>query len=204
MLTLGVTGGIACGKSTVTRWLADLGARVLDADQVARAVVEPGTPGLADVARAFGSGVLRADGTLDRAQLGARVFADGDARQQLNALLHPRIVAGLRRELDDAAAEGVALAVLDAALLFELGLDRWCDAVLTVESSPEQQVARLMARNGLDAVAARQRVDAQWSRTQREERATWTLDNRGTLAELRSAFEAWWQAWATRNKLVFA
>jgi dephospho-CoA kinase len=195
VLTLGVTGGIACGKSTVTRWLADSGARVLDADQVARAVVEPGTPGLADVARAFGAGVLRADGTLDRAQLGARVFADANARQQLNALLHPRIVAGLRRELDDAAADDAPLTVIDAALLFELGLDRWCDAVLTVEASPELQVARLMARNGLDAVAARQRVDAQWSRAQREERAHWTIDNRGTLAELRAAFESWWQGW---------
>ncbi len=123
------------------------------------------------------------------------MFADGDARQQLNALLHPRIVAGLRRELDDAAADDAPLTVIDAALLFELGLDRWCDAVLTVEASPELQVARLMARNGLDRVAARQRVDAQWSRTQREERANWTLDNRGTLDELRADFEAWWQGW---------
>lgn len=204
MLTLGLTGGIACGKSTVSGWLAEYGARVLDADQVARAVVEPGTPGLADVARAFGPGVLRADGALDRAQLGARVFADADARQRLNALLHPRIVAGLRRELDDAAAEGVALAVIDAALLFELGLDRWCDAVLTVESSPELQVARLMARNGLDPIAARQRIESQWSRAQREERATWTLDNRGTLVELRSTFESWWQAWTTQSGLVVA
>jgi dephospho-CoA kinase len=107
-------------------------------------------------------------------------------------LLHPRIVAAMRRALDDAEAEDTPLVVVDAALLLELGLDTWCEAVLDVESTLEQQIARLVARNGLSSKAAGQRVAAQWSPEQRRSRATWTVENVGTLAELdASLLDVW-------------
>lgn len=193
MVVLGLTGGIACGKSTVAQWLVARGAVLVDADVVAREVVRPGTPGLRDVLDHFGPDMQLPDGTLDRAKLGALVFADSKARHQLNELLHPRIVAAMRRALDDAEAEDTALVVVDAALLLELGLDAWCQAVLDIESTREQQVQRLVARNGLTAQAAGQRVAAQWSPEQRRSRATWTVENVGTLADLDVALQDVWR-----------
>lgn len=192
MVVLGLTGGVACGKSTVARWLVDRGAVLIDADQIAREMVQPGTPGLADVVQHFGGTMLRPDGTLDRIRLGALVFSDSKALADLNALLHPRIVAAMRRELEGAEAEGVPLVVVDAALLLELGLDTWCSAVIDVEATPELQIERLMARNSLDRKAAEERVAAQWHADQRRARATWTLDNVGTLEELGRKLAAVW------------
>ncbi len=192
MVVLGLTGGIACGKSTVARWLVARGALLIDADEVAREVVQPGTPGLRDVVDQFGVDMVQEDGTLDRARLGALVFAEAKSRHLLNELLHPRIVAAMRRALDDAEADDAALAVVDAALLLELGLDKWCDAVLDVESTPDLQVDRLVARNGLSTQAARQRVAAQWAPEQRRPRATWVLENVGTVDDLSEALARIW------------
>ncbi len=184
MLVLGLTGGIASGKSLVAADFVRRGARLLDADRIARDVVALGTPGLAAVLQRFGQEMRLPDGNLDRARLGALIFADAAARADLNALLHPRIRDRIAADLQAARAQGVALCVVDAALLFELGLDAACDAVVAVDCDEAQQIARLMARNGLTREAAQQRIASQWTAQARNARAGWTLDNRGSLAEL--------------------
>ena len=184
MLVLGLTGGIASGKSLVAAGFVRRGARLLDADRIARDVVALGTPGLAAVLQRFGQEMRLPDGNLDRARLGALIFADAAARADLNALLHPRIRDRIAADLQAARAQGVALCVVDAALLFELGLDAACDAVIAVDCDEAQQIARLMARNGLTREAAQQRIATQWTAQARNARAGWTLDNRGSLAEL--------------------
>ena len=190
---LGLTGGIACGKSTVSQHLASLGARILDGDRVARDVVAVGQPGLADIASHFGAEMLLADGTLDRPRLGQRIFSDDAARATLNALLHPRIAAQLVAQVAQARAEGVQVCVLDVPLLLEMAVDLPCDAVWTVECPPGLQVERIVARNGLSVVEALRRVTSQWSSEQRAARADVVLDNTGTVAELVAQVDDLWQ-----------
>ena len=193
MLVLGLTGGIASGKSLVAASFVRRGARLLDADRIARDVVALGTPGLAAVLQRFGQEMRLPDGNLDRSRLGALIFADAAARADLNALLHPRIRDRIAADLQAARKEGVALCVVDAALLFELGLDAACDAVVAVDCDEAQQIARLMARNGLTREAAQQRIASQWTAQARNARAGWTLDNRGSLAELDHEIDRVWR-----------
>ena len=193
MFVLGLTGGIGCGKSTVASQLAKLGARVLDGDRVARDVVQPDTPGLARIIARFGTGMLQADGQLDRPQLGQLVFLDGQARLDLNALLHPLIVERLRAGVAQAQSDGVRVCVLDVPLLLEMTPGVPCDAVWTVECAPQTQVARIVARNGLTAEQARARIAAQWSGDRRKAAATAVLDNDGTLAELEARIAQLWR-----------
>ncbi|MSP90236.1 MAG: dephospho-CoA kinase [Myxococcales bacterium] len=193
MVTLGLTGGIACGKSTVAAWLTGQGAHLIDADGIARELVEPGTPGLGAVVARFGAGVLQPDGRLDRGKLGARVFQDSAQRSALNAILHPAIAQQVRDDLHRAADARVALAVVDAALLFELGLADACDGIVLVDCELEEQVARLRHRNGLDEAAAWARVRAQAAPTERRARADWVIDNRGSLDKLASEIARVWR-----------
>lgn len=183
-VVVGLTGGIASGKSSVSQRFLRLGAWIVDADRIARQVVEPGTPGLRDVVLRFGPDVLLPDGSLDRGRLGTLVFADPQALAALNGLLHPRIVQRVAEECVQARRDGIALVVVDAALLFELGLDRQCDATVLVDCTADQQVERLMRDRGLDATQARQRLAAQWAPEARRALASLVLDNRGTLADL--------------------
>ena len=132
MTVIGLTGGIAAGKSLVATQLRAHGATIIDADQLARAVVAPGTPGLAAVIGHFGPSMLLADGTLDRQALGATIFADATARGALNAILHPRIATASAEALAAAAATGAAIVFYEAPLLFENGIDKGCDAVVVV------------------------------------------------------------------------
>lgn len=198
MRVLGLAGGIATGKSTVATLLLEqaqqCGWRVahLDADLAARAVVAPGTDGLLAVLEHFGSAFALPKGhpeagALDRPKLGALVFADAEARQALEALLHPRIVDTLRSELAAADAEGCQLALLNAAILLEMGLDALCDAVAVVWCLPEVQLERLRARNGLSAEAAAQRMASQWSNERRLARADWQLRSDRPLADMPAA-----------------
>lgn len=189
MITLGLTGGIASGKSTVSRLLRQRGAAIVDADAIARQVVAPGSTGLAAVIGHFGDAYLTGDGGLDRPRLGRLVFADPAARRALEALLHPLIHREIDRQLGAAAAQQVAVAVLDAALLFEMGLDRACTATATVQADPAQQIARMAARDGLSRDEALQRLAAQASHAERAARATWVIDNRGTLADLEAGVD---------------
>lgn len=195
MRVLGLAGGIATGKSTVAALLLEQARQRgwsvahLDADLAARAVVAPGTPGLLAVLEHFGAAyALPADhpqaGQLDRTKLGARVFADQNARRELEALLHPRIVAQLRSELAAAAARGCQLALLNAAILLEMGLKALCDAVVVVWCPPELQLERLQTRDGLSAEAAAQRLASQWSNQQRLAHADLQLQSDRPLADM--------------------
>lgn len=189
---LGLTGGIACGKSTVAAWLVARGAVDLDADKIARQVVEPGTPGLAAVLAEFGAHLQQADGTLDRKALGALVFANRQALRRLEAIVHPQIRTALDQALTRHRRQGTALAVINAALLFDMGLQAQCHATLTIEATPATQLQRLAQRDGLSRQAAQLRLDAQMTSAQRRERATWAIDNDAGLADLERALWAWW------------
>ncbi|HVS20496.1 MAG TPA: dephospho-CoA kinase, partial [Pyrinomonadaceae bacterium] len=159
MLKVGLTGSIAVGKSFVLSLLAELGCRVLDADAVAREVVAPNTPGLKAVVNAFGTNVLKADGSLDRAKLGAIVFADEEKRAQLNSILHPFIIAAQDERMREwERQEPQAIAVVDAALMIESGGYRRFDKLIVVHCRPEVQLQRLMTRDGLSREEAEQRI----------------------------------------------
>jgi len=193
VLRAGLTGGIGSGKSEVGRRLAARGAVLLDADKAARAVVEPGTPGLARVAETFGPGVLREDGSLDRAKLAEIVFADDAARGKLNAIVHPLVHDYMRagEQAAVAAAGDGAVIVHDVPLLAEGGRGNEFDLVIVIDVPPELQVARLAAR-GLSEDQARARMAAQATREQRLAVADIVIDNSGTLADLdRRLSEVW-------------
>jgi dephospho-CoA kinase len=177
MLRVGLTGSIAVGKSFVASVFAELGSHVLDADQTAREVVLPGSPGLAAVVDAFGETVLNADGTLNRQQLGALVFADEAKRQQLNYLLHPFIIARqdeILREWEVIDPDGIG--IVDAALMIESGGYKRFDKLIVVHCRPEVQLERLMLRNGLTREAARRRIDSQMPQEEKQRFADYLID----------------------------
>lgn len=185
-----MTGGIASGKSFVADALTELGAVVIDADVLARDVVEPGTDGLAAVVHRFGPGVLRADGSLDRAGLGSIIFGDDAARADLNAIVHPRVRARAA-ELEAAAPSGVVV-VHVIPLLVETGQADSFDGVLVVDVPPALQLDRLADRDGLTVDQAEARLRAQATREQRLAAATWVVDNSGTRGDtLRQVKELW-------------
>ena len=190
MVVIGLTGGIACGKSAVAALLAARGVAVVDADVGAREVVAPGSDGLAAVVAAFGEGVLAADGTLDRKALGEKVFGDEEARQRLNQILHPRIGQWSAERFMALAAEGHALVVYEAALLVENGVHKSLGGLIVVTARPEVQRARLMARDGIDAAAAQARMDAQWPLEKKVAVATEVIDNSGDRAALEAQVAA--------------
>jgi dephospho-CoA kinase len=190
---VGLTGGIASGKSTVARAFAALGAEVIDADQVARDVVAPGQPALDDIVRAFGREVLLPDGTLDRKRVAARVFADAEARRALNAITHPRIAAETARRIAEAAARGARLVVYEASLLVENGLHRGFEALVVVSLPPEDQVRRAVERDGMTADEARARLAAQLPLAEKVAAADYVIDNAGGPDETRRQVEAVWR-----------
>lgn len=178
MKVIGLTGGIASGKSAVARILARLGVPVVDADQLARRVVAPGRPALGEIRRRWPE-AIHPDGTLDRERLGARVFAAGDELRELTALVMPDLLAEFERELATLRAAGEPVAVFEAATLFEEDLDRLTCGVLLVSAPPEAQLRRLMARGGATEAQARQRMAAQLPLEAKLARARWVLDNAG-------------------------
>jgi dephospho-CoA kinase len=193
MLRVGLTGGIGSGKSAVAGRLAALGAVVLDGDKAARAVVEPGTPGLTRIAETFGPGVLRPDGSLDRAKLAGIVFSDESALGQLNAITHPLIQQHIQAAEEAAAAAGGpdTVVVHDIPLLAEGQRAAGFDVVIVVDVPAELQISRLAGR-GLPEEQARARMAAQATREQRLAIADIVIDNSGTLAELdRRVAEVW-------------
>jgi len=163
-LVIGLTGGVASGKSTVERAFRDLDVPVIDADQVAREVVQPGEPTLEAIVARFGVSILQSDGTLDRRALRALVFADEDARRALEAITHPAIRERLQQWRDGLSAP---YGVLSAAILVEAGLNALCDRVLVVDASRATQRQRLMARDGIDAALAERMLAAQADRQTR-------------------------------------
>jgi dephospho-CoA kinase len=192
VLRVGLTGGIGSGKSEVSARLAERGAVLIDADKIARAVVEPGTPGLAAVVAEFGEQVLRPDGSMDRERVGAIVFADDSRRAALNAIVHPLV----GRRMEELAAEGGedAIVVYDVPLLAENGLSGLYDLVVVVDAPEEIQLARLTGRRGMSEADARARIAAQASREQRLAIADHVIDNSGTLDGLERQVKALWES----------
>ncbi|GAA0323063.1 dephospho-CoA kinase [Actinoallomurus spadix] len=190
VLSVGLTGGIGSGKSEVSRRLAEHGAVVVDADAVAREVVEPGTPGLAEVVAEFGEGVLLPDGSLDRERLGSIVFADEERRARLNAIVHPRVGERMRELVE--RAPGDAIVVYDVPLIAENGLAGMYDLVVVVDTPVEEQVRRLTGRRGMTEADARARIAAQATRERRLEIADRVIDNSGTLERLAGQVDELW------------
>jgi len=181
---VGLTGGIASGKSTVGRLFRELGATVVDADEVAREVVERGSEGLAEIVTAFGNDVLAADGTMDRKKVGAIVFDDPVARKKLESITHPRIFARSMQLMAAAAARNEALAIYEAALLVENGSFKMMQALVVVAASEATQIARISSRDGIDEAGARARMAAQMPLEKKIAVADFVIWNDGDRAAL--------------------
>jgi dephospho-CoA kinase len=179
MRVVGLTGGLASGKSTFAAALRARGVPVLDADAIARDVVRPGAPALDEIVRAFGPGVLDASGALDRRAVAAQVFADPEARRRLEAITHPAIRRVMLEETMRLAAAGHALAFYDAPLLFEVGLDAALDAVVVVWAPRDEQRARAVARGGLSPEEADARLASQLPLDEKARRADFVVANDG-------------------------
>jgi dephospho-CoA kinase len=194
VLTVGLTGGIGSGKSEVARRLAEKGATVVDADLVAREVVEPGTAGLRRVVEEFGPGVLRPDGTLDRPALGAVVFADPQKLQVLNAIVHPLVGQRTAELIEQAQASGAQICVHDVPLLVESGLAAAYEVLVVVAADPATQLARLTGDRGMTEAEARQRIAAQAPLADKLAVATHVIRNDGSLQELVEQVERLWES----------
>ncbi|MFF9784575.1 dephospho-CoA kinase [Streptomyces nigrescens] len=191
MVKVGLTGGIGAGKSEVSRLLASYGAVIVDADKIAREVVEPGTPGLAAVVEEFGDDVLAPDGTLDRPKLGGIVFSDPEKLKALNAIVHPLV--GARSAELEASAGPDAVVVHDVPLLTENGLAPLYDLVVVVDAAPQTQLDRLVRLRGMAEDEAKSRMAAQAPREQRLAVADLVIDNDGPLEALEPQVRAVWE-----------
>ncbi|MEB3100508.1 dephospho-CoA kinase [Ferviditalea candida] len=192
-MNIGLTGGIATGKSTVSKMLVDKGAILIDADQVAREVVLPGSAVLDKVYERFGQAIRNADGSLDRKKLGDIVFADRKARKDLEALLHPAIREIMKERMSRAELEHPeSLVVADIPLLFESGLQHLYDEVLLVYVPEEIQIRRLMARDGIDEEQATLRIRAQMPIEDKKKMADIVIDNSGTPESTRNQIDLFW------------
>ncbi|MGP6146846.1 dephospho-CoA kinase [Jeotgalibaca sp. A122] len=188
---LGLTGGIATGKSTVSRYFAEKGIPVVDADLAARKVVEPGTEGLAGIVSHFGPAILNMVGTLNRKKLGSIIFADEAKRQVLNQTLQNHIQRQIHNETQELLEKKHPLIVLDIPLLFESGYDKNCDAVMVVYTTPEVQKKRLMARNNLTEQEAKDRMASQIAIDDKKNLADIVIDNNGSLEATYEQVDKW-------------
>ena len=186
MLTLGLTGGIACGKSNVSDTLAELGAVVIDGDLLSRRLTAPGGPALPGLRAEFGSAVFQPDGSLDRRALGALVFSQPEAMERLNALMQPLLRQLIEAELSAAGRSGAAVCVLSMPLLYEQGLDRLCQRVWCVWLPPQEQLRRLMERDGFSREQAQARIDSQLPVDEKARRADVVIDTSGPIAYTKS------------------
>ncbi|AWV91380.1 dephospho-CoA kinase [Bradymonas sediminis] len=183
---VGLTGSIASGKSLVAGHLIELGVPLVDADILAREIVEPGEPAWEDIRERFGEEVLNADQTLNRGALGALIFADEDARRALETITHPRIAQRLMQYAQQYRMDGERWMVYDAALLVENNAHRWLNALIVVAVDPQVQLERLMQRDGLSTEAAQQRIDSQMPVQEKIKVADYVIDNNGTRDQTRA------------------
>jgi dephospho-CoA kinase len=194
MYLVGLTGGMGSGKSTVAELLASHGARIIDADQVARKIVEPGEPALAELAEHFGADILDEDGRLNRAELARRAFVDAETRARLNAITHPRVAARIAERIaqlgGDPTVADADLIVVDHPLLIETGQAGRFDAVVVVLAEVERRVRRLTEDRGLDEADVRARIASQASDDARRAAATHLIDNDAGVDELRAQVAA--------------
>lgn len=200
MLVIGVTGSIGSGKSTVSRTLVRLGARMVDADKVGHQLYEPGGPAYDDVVAAFGRDVVGPDGKIDRARLGGIVFADPQALKKLNAIMHPRIKQAIAHILGEWRRDGVEVAVVEAAILFEAGWADLMDEVWVTLSDSAAVVDRLSQAKGLSAQQTLARLRSQMPPEEKARRAQVVIRNNGSLEELEKQVEALWQSVNSRWK----
>ena len=183
MLVLGLTGGIASGKSTVANMFRALGCTVLDSDGFARDVVMPGTPGWCEIRESFGEEYFLPDGNLNRPLLGATIFGDSAARAKLNQIVHPKVIELIECGIEESRKRGDSVVVVDVPLLLEIGFEGRVDAVVVVNVEPKIQKARLRARDGLTFEEAQSRIDAQLPLSVKVQRADHVIDNSGSLED---------------------
>jgi dephospho-CoA kinase len=186
MLKIGLTGSIAVGKSFVVSVLRELGCVTFDADKIAHSVMEPGKPAYEDIVKEFGANILAEDKTIDRAKLGAIVFADAERRKRLNEIVHPRVMEEQNALINQAeAANPAGITIIDAALMIESGGYKRFDKLIVVFCEPETQILRLMTRNQLSREDAERRVAAQMSSDEKRKYADYEIDTTGTMDETR-------------------
>lgn len=201
MLTIGLTGGIGSGKTTVTKILAELGAPILDADKVGHAIYAPGGPAYADMIAAFGNGILADDRTIDRTKLGPIVFADPAALKRLNSILHPKMYARMREMIDAMRAAGEARPiVVEAAILIEANWLPLFNEVWLIVAAKERVIDRVERDRGLARVQVEARIKAQLSDDERRKHAAIVITNDSTIDDLRATLAATWRAALKRNR----
>ncbi len=190
MKLVGLTGGIASGKSTVAQILKELGAAIVNADELSREVVQPEQPAWQEIVAEFGPAILRDDKSLDRQKLRKIVFADPQARKKLEAIVHPRVRRLAERRFDELSAAGQAVIVYEVPLLFEAQIHHWLRPVILVACDPLTQKKRVQDRDRLTKLEAQRHVDAQMSLEEKRKLADFIVDNNGSLTELRQQVEA--------------
>jgi len=196
MKVIGLTGGIGSGKSTVSRMLRGLGAKIIDADQIAREVVQKGKPALREIVETFGEDTLLEDGTLDRKKLGSIIFSDEEERLKLNAITHPRIKEEINEKIEKCRVDNCCdLIVLDCALLFEMNMENMVEESWLVSLNKETQLRRIMSRDELSKNDAQLRIDAQMPLSLKAEKATRIIDNSSVVNEThKQVLEMWNEA----------
>ncbi|NLY56513.1 MAG: dephospho-CoA kinase [Firmicutes bacterium] len=192
-MVVGLTGSIATGKSVVARILAELGAKIIDADRVAREVVQPGEPALAEIVAAFGRKVLQPEGELNRKALAELVFTDAASLARLNQITHPRIIERINELCQAYLTQGAGLVVIDAPLLIETGLAEQVDVVVVTTCPREVQIARIQARDGLSRAEAEQRIASQLPQEEKIKQADFVIETDCSLAELRVRVKEVWE-----------
>ncbi|TMA79403.1 MAG: dephospho-CoA kinase [Deltaproteobacteria bacterium] len=190
MKLVGLTGGIASGKSTVAKILERLGAAVINADALSREVVEPGKDAWKEIIDAFGAGVLQPDQSLDRQKLRTVIFNDSDGRKKLEAIIHPRVRALAEEKIREHAVAGYSIIVYEVPLLFEGNLHEWLRPVILVACDVDTQRARLQERDRLTQTEAQKHIDAQMSLTEKRRLADYVIENDGSLADLEQQVRA--------------
>lgn len=199
MRVIGLTGNIACGKSVVARMFEELGARIIDADLIARLVVEPGKPAWEEIVERFGRGVLNPDMTINRGRLGDIVFRDKEKREELNRITHPRIIERIKELIEEYEKNGVGVVIVEAALIVEKGgMKPLIKDLIVVTSDEETQIRRLMERSGLSREEALSRIRSQMPSSEKVKYATYVIDNSGTLEETKKQVEEVWRRIGSR------
>ncbi len=193
MKIVGLTGGIGSGKSTAANFLVNLGARLIDADLLAREVVEPGKPAHADIVGEFGEGILTGDGSIDRKALAAAVFNDEAKRKKLVAMTHPRIGQEMVERIAKYRGEGVQVVLIDAALLFESAATNWIKPVILVVADEEIRIDRVIGRDGAGRDEVIQRMRSQMPDEEKKKLADFIVDNSGDLASLEARVKEVWE-----------